>query len=378
MTGVAGRAGFSLLGPYPGNSSFSIGRYFDFYRRNFSEMFGADFAAFCPGGSLCEPEQRVSLAPRLEAWRRNYVEWPIQLTGLDSDLFHIVDQGLFWYARFLRGGKRVGTVHDLIAYFVSSGTLPLGRSSWRTSLLLRENINQLKRLDHAISVSEFTAHCLIREQLLPPDRVTVVHNHVDSRFTPPCNETRKKDRNKWFPGEEFAVIHVGRPLIYKNRLGAIRAFALLHQRMPSARMSLVNGACTDEERSFIAEARLGETIRFIPAVTNDELREIYGAADALIFPSYYEGFGWPPVEAMACGCPVVSSTRASLREVVGDAALTVEDPDDHQLLASHLTDILTSTAMANDLRARGLARVRRFSPEAALTRVTDVYRMLGR
>jgi glycosyltransferase involved in cell wall biosynthesis len=368
---------YFLLGPYPGNSSYSILKYFNFYRNRLGSVLGSEPGALCPGNSLPAIDESFTQTPRLKSWRENYLAWPLELRGLQADMFHIVDQGLFWYGRFLRSGRRLGTVHDLIAYLISSGSLDFAAPSLKRNVLVRENTRQLRQMDHLISVSQFTADCLMRELGVSAARITVVPNHVDERFAPSGEAESAESRRKWFGDAEHAVIHVGRPLPYKNRLGAIQAFALLLQRLPGARMFLINGACTENERTFIEGGPHSAAIRFIPAVTADELRGIYGAADALIFPSFYEGFGWPPLEAMACGCPVVSSTRASLREVVGDAALTVEDPNDHRRLADLLFELLTSRSTASDFRERGLARARLFTAERALGDVAGVYRMLA-
>jgi glycosyltransferase involved in cell wall biosynthesis len=314
--------------------------------------------------------------PRLEVWWQNYAEWPLELLQTQADVVHIVDQGLLWYGKFLRSGRRLGTVHDLIR-FLPKEQLPFAPVSLRADRISRECIRQLGMLDHIISVSRFTADCLVREMQTPASRITVIPNHVDSRFAPPLEEERSQNRRKWFGEAEYAVIHVGRPLQYKNRSGAIRAFALLRERLPGARMFLINGASTEEERKIIGNGSERGAYRFIPAVGDDELKEIYGAADVLVFPSYYEGFGWPPAEAMACGCPVVSSTRASLREVVGDAALTVEDPDDHERIAALLYEVLSDSATSSQLREKGLERALLFAPEKALKAVAAVYRELG-
>ena len=118
-------------------------------------------------------------------------------------------------------------------------------------------------------------------------------------------------------------------------------------------------------------------MKFLPSISNEDLRQFYGAADVLIFPSFYEGFGWPPLEAMGCGCPVVSTTCGSLAEVVGNAALTLEDPDDHQRIADLAYSILTETTTATDLRGRGRERAKLFAPEIALNRVAEVYRSMA-
>lgn len=367
---------YCILGYHPANNSHSIVKYFDFYRRNLPRVLGCGVSAFSPGHLLHENDL-LPIQGKGRTWAQNYLSWPAELIRLKSECFHIVDQGLVWYSRFLRGGRRLGTVHDLIAYMTATRTLALPPRSTRAKLLIRENARQMQKLDHIISVSRFTADALVRELNIPSSRITVVPNHVDQCFSAPSPSERTQKRRKWFGTAPFAVIHVGRPLVYKNRLGVIKSFALLWRRMPEARLFLVGGACTREERAFIDSGEWSTCIGLIPAVTNAELREIYGAADTLIFPSYYEGFGWPPIEAMACGCPVVSSTRASLREVVGDASLTVEDPDDHERISGLVFEILQNSQVANELRRKGLARAQLFSPDRALNAVADIYRHLA-
>lgn len=140
-------------------------------------------------------------------------------------------------------------------------------------------------------------------------------------------------------------------------------------------MFLVHGSPTADETAFLGECESRTAIRFLPAISRSELREFYGAADAMIFPSLYEGFGWPPLEAMACGCPVVCTKRGSLKEVVGNAAVTVEDPHDHSSMAAALRTILTDASSHRDLRSRGFARAKKYAPEKLLGQMAAVYKM---
>jgi len=138
-------------------------------------------------------------------------------------------------------------------------------------------------------------------------------------------------------------------------------------------MFLVHGGPTTEETTFLEESGSRDAIQFLPPVTRSELREFYGAADALIFPSLYEGFGWPPLEAMACGCPVVCTTKGSLGEVVADAAMTVDDPHAYDRIAQALQTVLCSDRVADDLRRRGFQRVKNFTPAKILPQMAEVY-----
>jgi len=374
---VSASSRYCILGPHPGNHSYSTVKYFNFCRRHLPQTLGCRVQARCPARGFLPTDDALPNQDRTEIWWQTYALWPGSLFRLKSDCFHIIDQGLFWYSRFLRGGRRLGTVNDLIAYMSLAGSLPFAVPVPRKKFLIQENIRQLRKLDHVISPSRFTADCLMREVGIPAARITVIPYHVDTGFTPVVPAEREQNRLKWFGTVSHAILHVGAPTVYKNRPGVIRAFSVLREKLPEAHLFCVGGAATADERKLMEDLRCSSCVTFLPAVSVAELREIYTAADVLVFPSFYEGFGWPPLEAMASGCPVVSSTRASLREVVADAALTVDDPHDNERIASLLAEVLTDPRCAADLTRRGLARAACFSPEKSLNEVAGIYRMLA-
>jgi glycosyltransferase involved in cell wall biosynthesis len=109
----------------------------------------------------------------------------------------------------------------------------------------------------------------------------------------------------------------------------------------------------------------------------EQIRDLYCAADVLIFPSLYEGFGWPPLEAMACDCPVVSSSCGSLRDVVGLGGLVIDDPHDYDAIADAARQILTDTALRRELVAKGRENTLRFAKNAVFPQLAEVYRRLS-
>jgi glycosyltransferase involved in cell wall biosynthesis len=367
-----------LLGPHPGTASFSILKYFHFFRCMLPQYLpGWHLSDDSPGLNEISTDTPAKELGSLQARWESYGRWPLHLTKVRADCVHIVDQGLAWYGEFIRGGRRLVTVHDLIGYMQWKGAFGPSATLLRKKLLLSECVRQIKRADHIVSSSHCTAAHLMSYLGISAGRITVVHNPVETSFSPLSVEEKTAARKRWFGEAEAAVIHVGQAISYKNRIGALRAFVRVKRALPAAQMFLVHGPPDREERAFLTECEEGAAIHFLPPVTRSELREFYGAADVLLFPSLYEGFGWPPLEAMACGCPVVCTTRGSLPEVVSDAALKVDDPHNYDALADAVRAILTDASAASDLRNRGFERVRHFAPEKILPQMAEVYRVLG-
>ncbi|MBI3764734.1 MAG: glycosyltransferase, partial [Chloroflexi bacterium] len=161
----------------------------------------------------------------------------------------------------------------------------------------------------------------------------------------------------------------------KNVSAILRAVAQVRRRIP-VRFLQVGGQFRAEERAIIREESLAHCVTQLPFVAREDLPALYAAADALAFPSFYEGFGLPPLEAMACGTPVVCSNAASLPEVVGEAALLVEARDS-QGLAARLTQVLADPTLAGSLRARGIARARQFNWQQVARQTMAVYQKVA-
>jgi hypothetical protein len=251
--------------------------------------------------------------------------------------------------------RRVITIHDLIPIrcrhwlhrSVKSRAWPL----WLAWLRL-----QASRCDHIVTVSEFSRLDIMEALRVPADRVSVVYNGIAA---PQDSAGGGRQLKETLPGK---IVYVGRRDPYKNIDGLIRAFAALRGRVPFATLRIVgaaDGRYRDAER-LAATLRLGSAVEFSGYLDEASLDMAYRQAAVLVFPSFYEGFGLPPLEAMARGVPVVASNRASIPEILGDAALLV-DPADVTAMAAAITRVLTDRELAENLAASGLRQVKKFS-----------------
>jgi glycosyltransferase involved in cell wall biosynthesis len=261
----------------------------------------------------------------------------------------------------------VVTVHDL------SFTRRPELFGWRDRLLLGGLVpSSVRRARHVIAVSEFTRGDLIDRYGIDPARVTAIRNGVAERFHPDA-EAARAARARYGLERPF-VLFVGALQPRKNAIVLVDAFARLRDR-PGLELVVAGG-----DRGGLAElrervGRLGLTgrVRLLGHVPEDALPGLYGAAELLAFPSLYEGFGLPALEAMACGTPVCASSTTGLGEAVGDAGLTF-DPTSVEELTTAIDMLLEDAALRESLRTAGLARAARFSWRRSAEATAAVYR----
>ena len=253
----------------------------------------------------------------------------------------------------------VATIHDLAPFHIR------GKYDWKRMLYGRVIVKRLaRRQDEILAVSENTARDLETFFGLGRDRVNVVWNGIDhQRFQPGDTDAAKRSAaEKWKLDRPFFLFvsrleHPG-----KNHVRLIQAFNQFKARTKSDWLLALGGSDWHGAEAIYAAAKnspFAADIRFLGFVSDAALPELYHATDVFIYPSLFEGFGFPPIEAMASSVPVISSTRGSLREVVADAALTVE-PEDISDIAGALAKMAGSADERERWRAKGLVNARRF------------------
>ena len=164
---------------------------------------------------------------------------------------------------------------------------------------------------------------------------------------------------------------------YKNRMATLRTQHALVRRGQKTLLVLVGASLTDEEQAFVNEHALHASVRALGRVSWDALVGFYNLADVFLFPSWDEGFGYPPIEAMACGAPVVVSSIPVLLETTGGVALSAP-PDDAEGLADRVQQILNDASLAQRMRTEGLKQAQRYSWTRYAEEITEVYREISR
>ncbi len=304
---------------------------------------------FVPAGVSAEGSRSTSYRqiPKLPFIGR-HVQWPARLRRLKPDVFFGAVGAL---PLMDVGSPSVITVHDL-AIYRNAGWFP-ARQPLSTRWVVPSS---LSRADRVIAVSSNTARDAEELFGVPRSRIAVVPHGVSQGLRPMSAEELAPVRERFRLPERF-VLFVGTIEPRKNLLTLLEAWAMMGDRPD---LVIVGGWGWNYEPIRERISRLGDKVHHLDAVEPTELPAIYNLARVLAHPAWYEGFGLPPLEAMACGTPVVVSDSSSLPEVVGDAGLVVA-AGDADAWRKALEKVLGDQDLAADLRRRGILRAAEFS-----------------
>jgi glycosyltransferase involved in cell wall biosynthesis len=330
---------------------------------------------------LIRPEIRLgrmrTTADELRKWLGyidKFILFPAHLRTAAKavDVVHICDHSNSLYAKHCGSTTCVVTCHDLLAVRAARGDFPQVRTRWSGRRFQRMIVNGLERARHVACDSEATRADVVRLCSVSASRTSVVHIGLNFAYRSAGEAEQAACLSSLgiARGERF-ILHVGSPSWYKNQHGLIRIFERL-AASPQVRdlgLIMVTGSMTPELRRLIATYRLQSRVRVLSDVQPKDLRALYSAATALLFPSLCEGFGWPIIEAQACGCPVFTSNRAPMTEVGGDGAVYI-DPDNPEEAAR---TILENLPHVSRMREAGFANVRRFSTQKMLAGYVSAY-----
>jgi glycosyltransferase involved in cell wall biosynthesis len=309
------------------------------------------------------PSRLPTINPRVRIpWEQLLA--PVILRHIRADLFH----GVLNVAPIICPVPSVITIHDL-AFIRFPATF---RAYNRTYLDLATRLSA-RRAARILVVSEHTRREVIGLLGIPAERVVVTPNAARVHFRPPTPAAIAAFRAQQGLPERF-VLYVGTLEPRKNLTTLLEAYGEVARHYPQVPLLIGGGKGWLYDAVFrrLDELGLREQVRFVGYLDEEQLPLWYAAASVFVFPSIYEGFGMPPLEAMACGTPVVTSNSSSLPEVVADAGL-MAPPDQPAAFAAAINRLLSDAALAHDLRARGLARARHFAWQTTAERTLAAY-----
>lgn len=295
-------------------------------------------------------------------------------------LVHICDHSNSPYLSVVVGMPHLITCHDLLAVRSALGEFPENPVRWSGRSLQRWIVSGLKRARHVVSVSNATRSDVARICGVDHDRSSVVHNALNHSFRRrervdalECLATTCPHFTASEKSDPF-ILHVGSNVWYKNRIGVLIAYEQLLRRKHAAPRLIMVGPEFTGEMKTIAARLPDDRVLALSNVSPGVLESLYSLAELLVFPSLAEGFGWPVLEAMACGCPVVTSGRAPMTEVGGDAAVYC-DPRSSQDIVWKLEAVLSERNGERIIRrARCMEQAANFSMENMIDGYAERYR----
>jgi alpha-1,3-rhamnosyl/mannosyltransferase len=295
---------------------------------------------------------------------------PALLRRSGAGVYHNLFYGMPYHA----GVPTIWSCYDLTPLAQPALFDPVRRAAFR--LAHRLAIGSSRRITVS---SEVTANDLERFFQVPRERIALIPWGVDARFAPQSDETLRSLRTRLELPERY-VLFLGINKPHKNLVRLIEAFAQVRDRSPEGDLTLVVAGVWDprypEARELARRLDLGRSVRFLGPVPEADLPALYAAALAFAFPSEYEGFGLPLLEAMASGTPSLTSTTSSLPEVAGDAALLVP-PTDVAAIADALLRLVTDSSLRADLARRGRTRALQFTWERTAEQMWGEYDRLA-
>lgn len=318
------------------------------------------------------PNFRTVLEPSPNYSLREQIHVPWVVMREKPDIYHAPHYVLPAGVRC----RKVVTIHDCIhlmfpQYLPNRAAYAYAKTTMWTAA---------RRSDRILTVSEASKRDILHFFNVAPEKVSVVYNAIDDRFAiVPRPEDVARVRERYQLDQRF-VLYVGNIKPHKNLVRLIETFAELRtdDSFDDLKLLIIGDEISKLPalRRAVHRYKLHKFVRFLGYLPDDILAILYRLANVFVFPSLYEGFGLPPLEAMASGTPVVTSNVSSLPEVTGDAALLV-DPYDVDSIVSGITRVLKDPALAADMRQKGYARAREFSWERSVQQTLRVYQELG-
>ncbi len=302
----------------------------------------------------------------------NLLSMPYSINKSKIDILHIPAHYHTQVTPFFlnRNLKKILTIHDLTPLLFSQTHIKKDAMLWNSSLKLIKG-----KVDVIITDSVNTKIDCIKHLKIPEEKIKVVPLAADTRYKPLSNLKMVKEELKTKYNLKIPfILYVGTLEKRKNIPTLLKAFSKIKDKHINHKLVIIGRKGWKYNEIFETVHKLGlkDDIIFTGYVPDEDLVKFYNASDLFVYPSLYEGFGLPPLEAMACGTPVITSNTSSLPEVVGDAGIMV-NPYEIDTLADEMHKILNDKSLQDNLRKRGLKRAKSFSWSKTASQTWKIY-----
>lgn len=263
--------------------------------------------------------------------------------------------------------KTILTIHDLVAFLFP------GTHNRKANIIERLFIKKaLRKTAHVVTVSDNTKKDVQEKFKFYKNPISTIYNAADETYKPIAKEKLTDFIKKTNLPKHFFVA-VGTLIPRKNYPNLIKALIILHKTHPEYQLMIVGGKGWQEQEihDLIKQNYLSKKVHLLGYLSTTAIRNLYNLAEALVFPSFYEGFGIPPLEAMKSGCPVIASYTSSIPEVVGDAALLI-NPESPEEIAASMKKLIEDEELSESLRNKGLAQGQKFSWERSAEKLLEI------
>jgi glycosyltransferase involved in cell wall biosynthesis len=277
---------------------------------------------------------------------------------------YITSQELAYAIKSVKMDKTIVTCYDLIPWVYDE----------ERSRIWKDIMTGLGMADNIITISKFSKNEIIKYLNYPEDKIHIIYPAVDHTVYYLNRSKEILNRNN-ISSDNGIVLYVGSETPRQNVPVLLKAFAILKKKIPGIKLVKIGEPQSYDARmnllKLINDLELTDDIIFIGYVPEDDMPKWYNAADILVYPCDYAGFGLPPLEAMACGTPVITSNTTSLPEVVGDAGIMI-DPIDFEIMADKIYEVLTNKKLKDNMRTNGLKQAKLFNWDVSAKKTFEI------
>ncbi len=314
-----------------------------------------------------------AIGKKLDSYWSRFIAHPRIARRVAAGINHITDHNNSYLIKYLDPARTVVTCHDLM-YFRLPDNNGAGKKSFFKETLRKYTVSGLNLAARIVADSENTKQDIIDLFGIKPDKITVIYPGIRPdffRITDPKILDQAKERLKF--NWDKVILHVGENSYYKNVEAIFYVLKILNKEgNHGVHFVKIGNDFTPRQKALILELGIKNYIHYLGKFKDSDLNLAYNLCDMLVFPSLYEGFGWPPLEAMACGRPVICSAEGSLKEVAGGAALIIP-PRDHQGIARSILTLLSDPAARLEKVRQGFENIKRFDRKKMSEALLKIY-----